>query len=287
MSRASGAAHSLGGVDADDLRTIADIAADAEAADGASPLDEATWLSLRNHPDDLSALVRSEGFAMVIGDELSLVVRSGARSQGVGGTLLGELLPAYDGVLRAWSHVDHPAAARLATRHGFAKVREMWVMRRPAGKPAGEVVLPDGVAIRGYQPRDAAELLRVNAASFASHPEQGAMSADDLAERMAEPWFDPRGLLVAVDGGRMLGFHWTKTHSADLGEVYVVGVDPSAQGIGLGRALTRAGLTHLAARGIDEVLLYVEADNVPAIRLYEGMGFTHAPRDTHVMYRRD
>jgi mycothiol synthase len=113
------------------------------------------------------------------------------------------------------------------------------------------------------------------------------MSREDLAERMAEPWFDPAGLLVARRGKQLVGFHWTKRHSRELGEVYVVGIDPAAQGTGLGRALTRAGLRHLADRGASEVLLYVEADNEPAIRLYTSHGFTHDPRDTHVMYRRD
>ena len=112
------------------------------------------------------------------------------------------------------------------------------------------------------------------------------MSSSDLAERMGEPWFDPAGLLVAMRGGRMLGFHWTKQHSAALGEVYVVGVDPEAQGMGLGKALTRAGLDHLAGRGVSEVELYVESDNAAAIRLYTGLGFTHDALDTHVMYRR-
>jgi mycothiol synthase len=105
---------------------------------------------------------------------------------------------------------------------------------------------------------------------------------------MAEPWFDPAGLLVAEDdAGRLLGFHWTKQHSADLGEVYVVAIAPEAQGRGLGRVLTLAGLHHLATRGVGEVLLYVESDNQPAVSLYAGLGFDHAARDTHVMYRRD
>jgi mycothiol synthase len=224
-------------VDADRLRQIADVAADSEAADGAAPIDEFTWLTLRNRPDDVAWWVTDEGFALVIGED-------------------------------------------------FERVRELWVMRRPSGEPIGDVTLPEGAVIRGYQPRDEAELLRVNAAAFASHPEQGSMSADDLAERMGEPWFDPAGLLVAVDQGRMLGFHWTKQHSRALGEVYVVGVDPAAQWLGLGKALTRAGLDHLAGRGVSEVELYVESDNEPAIKLYSGLGFTHGERDTHVMYRR-
>ncbi len=105
---------------------------------------------------------------------------------------------------------------------------------------------------------------------------------------MGEDWFDPAGLLLAEDTatGDLLGFHWTKRHSAALGEVYVVGVAAAAQGRGLGRALTLAGLHHLAGGGADEVLLYVESDNGPAVAVYSRLGFTHAEVDTHVMYRR-
>ncbi len=273
-------------MDADRLRQIADVAADSEAADGAAPIDEATWLALRNRPDDVEWWVTDDGFALVIGDDLSLAVRPRARGHGVAGSLVEQALASYDGCLQAWSHADHPAAARLAARHAFARVRELWVMRRPSGQPIGPAGLPEKVAIRSFHGKDEAELLRVNAASFAHHPEQGSMSSSDLAERMGEPWFDPAGLLVAMRGGRMLGFHWTKQHSAALGEVYVVGVDPEAQGMGLGKALTRAGLDHLAGRGVSEVELYVESDNAAAIRLYTGLGFTHDALDTHVMYRR-
>ncbi|MBU2111746.1 MAG: GNAT family N-acetyltransferase, partial [Actinobacteria bacterium] len=87
--------------------------------------------------------------------------------------------------------------------------------------------------------------------------------------------------------GTMLGFHWTKIHDRDHGEVYVVGVSPASQGRGLGRLLTLAGLHHLHDRGVREVILYVESDNAPAIRIYrDKLGFTHQQRDTHVMYRR-
>ena len=127
--------------------------------------------------------------------------------------------------------------------------------------------------------------MRVNAAAFASHPEQGAMDLDGLRERMAEDWFDPAGLLVADSGDGLLGFHWTKRHSAEVGEVYVVGIDPAAQGRGLGRVLTAAGLAHLASVGVSEVILYVESDNAAGRRLYEGLGFTHEAVDTHVQYR--
>ncbi|MGL4306026.1 MAG: GNAT family N-acetyltransferase, partial [Mycobacteriaceae bacterium] len=74
----------------------------------------------------------------------------------------------------------------------------------------------------------------------------------------------------------LLGFHWTKLHAEErgtLGEVYIVGVDPDAQGFGLGRVLTLAGLQYLFGSGISEVLLYVEADNGKAVRTYRSLGF--------------
>ncbi|HQE16262.1 MAG TPA: mycothiol synthase, partial [Mycobacterium sp.] len=127
---------------------------------------------------------------------------------------------------------------------------------------------------------------RVNNAAFSWHPEQGGWTGADLAERLSEPWFDPAGLFLAVEeqSGRLLGFHWTKVHDDRVGEVYVLAVDPSAQGRGLGRTMTMVGVDHLARRLGDatnpEVMLYVESDNVAAVNTYRGLGFTVAGADT-------
>ncbi len=137
--------------------------------------------------------------------------------------------------------------------------------------------------------------VRVNNAASAYHPEQGGWTDVELAERRAEPWFDPAGLFLAFGDddsdrpGRLLGFHWTKVHldQPGLGEVYVVGVDPCAQGRGLGQALTAVGIEWLARRlGAGDsaadptVMLYVEADNVAAVRTYQRLGFTTYSVDT-------
>lgn len=265
---------------------ISRIAAAAEVVDGVAPLDEATWLALRHRPDTVQTWQDPDGFALLIGHDVSLVVAPPSRGAGVGGRLLDEVLRSAAGSLRAWSHGDHPAAARLADQRGFERVRELWVMRSSLDSGLPDLDVPSDIVVRGYRDADADELLRVNAAAFAHHPEQGAMDAAGLAERMAEDWFDPAGLLVATSGGRLLGFHWTKQHPDDVGEVYVVGIDPTAQGRGLGRLLTLAGLHHLAHRGVRDVLLYVEATNAAAISTYSKLGFHHATEDTHVMYSR-
>lgn len=269
------------------LAAIDAVRAAAGSHDGAEPLDEAAVLRLKNHGlDGTDAFVTADGFALRRGTEVDVVVAPEARGHGLGARLAGPAVAA-PGALTAWSHGDHPAARTLADRLGFARTRELWVMRRPTVVPLPAVAPSDGVHIRDYGDGDADALLGVNAAAFAHHPEQGALDRDGLAERMAEPWFDPAGLLLAVDGdGTLLGFHWTKQHDQHTGEVYVVGIHPAAQGRGLGRLLTVAGLQHLAARGVAEVILYVESDNAAARHVYESVGFSHAAADTHVQYRR-
>jgi mycothiol synthase len=268
----------------DEATQVLRIAEEAAAADGADPLDEAARFALADGTGRVVA--EDDGFALVHDADLSLVVRPAARGRGLGSALLTRAEASYDDALTAWSHGNHPAARRLASRHGWEQVRDLWVMRRPTSLELPPLSPPRGVTIRSWRDTDAADLVAVNAAAFAHHPEQGAMDVDNLARRMAEPWFDPAGLLVAEDESGMLGFHWTKQHDARHGEVYVVGVAPSAQGRGLGKVLTLAGLHHLAGLGVDEVLLYVESDNAPAVAVYSGIGFEHATADTHVQYRR-
>ena len=191
----------------------------------------------------------------------------------------------------AWSHCDHPGAARLAELFGIARERELVVMRRSLSD-LQPVDVPEGVQVRSFRPGDEQALLEVNAHAFAHHPEQGHMTLEDLRERTSEAWFDPEGLFLAVpsdpgpDGPPLLGFHWTKEHRDEdppYGEVYVVAVNPKAAGRGLGTVLTGVGLQHLASRGLESVVLYVDGDNDPAIAVYTGQGF--GVERTEVQYR--
>jgi mycothiol synthase len=267
----------------------------ARLADGVAPLSEHGILHLRyDSTGDFIAAARGEiaGYAYLDppSDEGEatgeLVIRPDRRRQGIGRALTGELAAAARGhELRLWAHGDLPAAAALAAAAGFERFRALWQMRRSLDEPLDRPLLPAGRTLRAFVPgQDEDEWLGLNGRAFAKHPEQGGWSRHDLELREREPWFDPAGFFIVERDGRMTGFHWTKVHNPNLGEVYVVGVDPAEQGSGLGRALTLAGLRHLRDLGIAQAMLYVDEDNVPAIRMYEAIGFTRAKVDA--MYRR-
>ena len=312
-----------------DIADVQALVAAATEVDGTAPLSEHVLLHLRHGGDAEAAhlLVREEGelvgFAHldltdpVAGGAGELVVHPECRRAGLGSRIVQELLDRASrsevaaGRLRLWAHGEHPGAVALATTLGFTQARVLWQMRRSLLAPLAEPHLPEGVRLRPFVVgADEREFLRVNNAAFDWHPEQGGWDLDQVKLREAEPWFDPKGFLLAVDADdRLLGFHWTKVHGTQrgpaaahhaaalpepdpdaehdhdpIGEVYVLGVDPDAHGLRLGVALTLAGLRHLRDRGLRQVMLYVEADNDAAVRVYNDLGFTRW--DTDVAYVR-
>jgi mycothiol synthase len=274
------------------------IATACDEADGVATLNEQITLQLKHRGlRGASLWLGGGGFALLHGHVLDLAVHPDSRKNGVGTALARAALAATDRV-EAWSHADHPAAARIAARFGIPRARELRLMGRPTSLPLPDPVVPAGVRVRTFVPADEPALLAVNAAAFAHHPEQGELTHEDFVERMSEPWFDARGLFLAVpdretDPGaatdperQVLGFHWTKVHREEdppYGEVYVVATNPKAAGRGLGTLLTTVGLRHLAEQGLEQVILYVDGDNDPAIAVYERLGFTTVR--TEVQYR--
>jgi mycothiol synthase len=279
----------------DEQRKIRELIAAATTVDGTAPVGHQVLRELAHD--------RTKHLLAVDGDDVSgylnlteapvmaeLVVHPNARRRGIGSAMARTGLSEGGDGARVWAHGNlAPARATAAALH-LIVVRELLQMRRPlTDLPAATV--PEGVRIATYSgPADDAELLRVNNAAFAWHPEQSGWTEADIAERRGEPWFDPAGLFMAVDErtDKLLGFHWTKVHADDLGEVYIVGVDPAAQGRGLGLTLTLIGLHHLAERLSEStessalrprgsspstVMLYVEADNSAAVKTYRRLGF--------------
>ncbi|MGW3949735.1 mycothiol synthase [Streptomyces sp. NPDC004752] len=282
----------------DQAAAVLELLAAAAGTDGQQAVSEQGRLQLRGGArEGVSHLLLTLGGELVGYAQLEdtdpveapaaeLVVHPSHRGHGHGRALGSALLAASGKRLRVWAHGGHAAARHLAQVLGMSLFRELRQMRRSlTGLRLPEPRLPEGVTVRTFTPgRDDAAWLAVNAAAFAHHPEQGSLTQRDLDDRMAEPWFDPAGFFLAERAGQLIGFHWTKAHAEErLGEVYVLGVAPGAQGGGLGKALTTIGLRHLAAQGLPTAMLYVDADNTAAVSVYERLGFvTH---ETDLMYR--
>jgi mycothiol synthase len=218
---------------------------------------------------------------------VEVVVHPDFADEGVARMLLHEVRAvlgrAGGGVMYLWVHRVEQPEDTLAARLGYRVQRELAYMTRSLeGRPA-LVSPPDGVTLRPFEPgTDDHALLAVNNAAFEGHPENGGWDHAELVRRMELDWFDPKGLILAWRAGELLGFHWTKWHAHDteetpahapVGEVYVLGIHPSIQGLGLGRVLLQAGLAHLHDRGCRLAVLYVDRASDQAVRLYESEGF--------------
>ena len=194
------------------------------------------------------------------------------------GTVLATLLTDVEAAVRAaggteltWL-VQGPSALHnhVADTLGYTPQRHLHQMRRPL--PTG---LSFEIVTRAFRASDVDDWVRVNARAFAWNPEQGSWTAEHVRARIDEAWFDADGFLIHERNGRLAGFCWTKIHPDEgLGEIYVIAVDPDFHGLGLGRALTLAGLQSLSDRGLATGMLFVDADNTGAIALYDKLGFT-------------
>ena len=280
-------------VDDTTAQALRGLWARAAEADGVGAVSEAFRLAvgpprdgvvhLLRHADDDTlvgyAQVAEAGTADAVAE---LVVDPPSRRHGHGRALLDAALA--EGARSVWAHGMLPAADALARAAGLEMTRSLHLMKRPlTAADAVDPQLPPGFSVRAFAPgRDDETWVRLNAAAFARHPEQGRLTVADLHERMAQPWFDPAGLILVVEDatGDVVAFHWTKVEEgSSSGEVYVVGVDPAHQGRGLGGPVTRLGLAHLARLGLHEVELYVDGDNTAARRTYERLGFTDVAVD--------
>ena len=281
---------------------------------GIAAFPERTWLALDQDPQRCVVGVaadRSIGIVAYPSDtfqsshlELAVAIAPGPTETGptetgptetvarsVLTTVLDRLEPGIPVV--AWVPGSDPRITEVLRSGGFTIDREQFQMRVPLPL-ADAAVWPAGVAVRAFRPgRDDAAWLRVNNRAFANHPDQGGWIQDALKRRLAEEWFDAAGFLLATRGDAVIGFCWTKVHPRalgepeSLGEIFVIGVDPDAQGLGLGRALVMAGLDHLASvRQCRIGLLYVAATNTPAVALYRGLGFSLHRTDTALVLNR-
>jgi mycothiol synthase len=274
--------------------------------DGIPPIAEHIVLHLRHGGDkDDRHLIVLEGGAIVgyahidltdkvAGSSAELVIHPRYRGKGLGRALLEEICGITSP--RLWAHGDLPSAQKLAKEYGLVRARTVIQMRRSLNQPLP--VLGSELKLRSFLPGlDDEAWLTLNNRAFVGHPEQGGWTMENLHQRMNEDWFDPQGFFLATIatsvGEEIIAFCWTKIHGAHthahdgqeehghdpIGEIYAMGVDPSYQGKKIGRAITVAGLAHLRHQGLMSAMLYVDAENGAAIKIYKDLGFSEWGRD--------
>lgn len=291
-----------------EVAAVTDLLSAAEMADGHAAIDEHAWLDLvGGGRSGFAALVATDeshdhpvGYAQVsLGSDswaLEFVVDPHHRTPG--NTIASDLLSkaieviaeAGGGHVHMWVNQARPEHDRLAASIGLTRGRTLYQMRCPLpypAAPAPEAGDGDGTlemagsrfATRAFRVGvDEQEWLGVNNRAFRWHPEQGGWNLETLKQRQEQAWFNPEGFLLhEASNGRIDGFCWTKVHAQHdppLGEIYVIAVDPDApRQPGLGRSLVGAGLDYLHSRGLSTGMLYVDATNVRAVKLYVEMGF--------------
>jgi mycothiol synthase len=250
--------------------------------DGVEAFNEMSRIALADDRPARVRLVIEDGpdvvaLAFAAGDApVDLAVHPDHRRRGHGSALLETLLS--QGERRFWAHGDLPAARAWAALLGLERERTLLRLALASTAPIAQPETPAGTTIREFRDDDVPGLLAVNARAFARHPEQHRMDRAEFDRRTQSDWFDPRGLFVAENNGRVVGFHWTKVDGG-IGEVYVLAVDPNFHGARVGAALLARGVHHLAAAGVDVIELYVEENNPRALDLYAAAGFTEVGRD--------
>jgi mycothiol synthase len=179
-----------------------------------------------------------------------------------------------EGRLRIWTRAAEDATQTQLEDLGLRPQRRLLILARDLDMPPAEPDPPGGVILRRYEgdlDDDAVvALLRTAYEGTAD----GGWDLETFRERRGRDWFRAEDLIIAE--GRhadVVGIHWMKRRDGRVGEVHNLAVDPEAQGLGLGRALLRAGLRHLWRLGCREVLLWVDAANEAAVDLYRSEGF--------------
>ncbi|MEQ1529243.1 MAG: peptidase C39 family protein, partial [Methylococcales bacterium] len=103
-----------------------------------------------------------------------------------------------------------------------------------------------------------------------------SFSTDKLSRRSFKHWLTThhRALLIAEQDLRLIGYILIIYHPGTrLARIYSLAVDAQCRGYGIGALLMNAGEQAAKTDGRFYLRLEVSVDNVPAIKLYESLGF--------------
>lgn len=284
----------------DQQEQVFNIVKHATQVDLVNPLNEHAELHLKHGGDKPIShiLATAEGKVvgyghldqtdLVSGPAAEIVVDPEFRNQGIAKLILRKIEELSNPKpLRLWAHGNVPAAKQFTKNLNYEPIREIIQLKLSLLNVISDLNFANEYKVSTYQgDEDNETILQINKNSFSKLPDQAAWNSQDLKLRLNEHWFDPEGLLILRKDIAPVAFCWTKIHTHDeaehqpLGEIYVLAVLPEFQNRGLGKQLMFWGLQHLRKKGLSEAILYVDAKNLKAMKIYQEIGFVHSGSDT-------
>lgn len=175
---------------------------------------------------------------------------------------------------------------RLAEQHGFQLVDIRVTLTT---RMVGSCCPTPGASIREAVPDDIPLLREIAAASYtASRFYQDRHFSCNLCDELYRVWIEKSckgyadAVLVAEHASRAVGYVSCHLNANGTGQIGLVGVDPAARKLGLGRTLLAHVLCWFQQRGVHEVAVVTQGSNIAAQRLYQRSGFL--PKSVQLWY---
>lgn len=189
---------------------------------------------------------------------------------------------ALDYVDAYWIAEDDSARIEWLTANGFAP-RENYavLLKRNLSDGLEPLALPDGFALRTSRGTEEDARLR-SVASYAAF--ESGKTFEEYVPRtwkfMQSPVYVPgHEIFIAAPAGQVAAFCMIWTDDLNkVGHFEPVGTHPDFQRKGLGKALLLDAMRRLKSEGMNEATVCTGAANIPAIALYQALGFRNGKK---------
>jgi putative acetyltransferase len=253
------------------------------------------WLAFAGEEPVGCIVLRGIGWPPASGEVKRLYVRASHRKRGLADRLLRTLEQQAIQLGYEWLYLDTKDdlenAIRFYKRHGYeccdrynSNPQATIFMRKQLALPERRftrVTIDDpdrsNPSIRSFQPGDEADFRRLN--------EEWITRYFCLEEKDSRALMDPKQsillpggyIAMAVIRGNAVGCCALVRLDDTSLEVAKMAVTPAWQGRGLGRKLLEHVIRQAGRLGAKRLYLETNSSLVPAIRLYESLGFRHLP----------
>lgn len=182
---------------------------------------------------------------------------------------------------RSYAEENETGHRALLKRQGFESVRFFFGMRRPTLDDIPDAPLPDGLELRPITPTLHRAIFDAEKEAFLDHWSSRVQTEEDFKLLFSRDELDTDLWVVAWDGDEIAGvvqnWIWAEENAklgVARGWLEHISVRRPWRRRGLGRAITAESLRRLAAAGMTDAMLGVDAENpTGALGLYEGLGF--------------